>query len=593
MPHSYSRALWALPAALLLAPLGAALAQAPVISSVIPMANARAAARNSPVTVTFNQPLTAASAGALKVFSAQRGGLRSRGTTPAVASGSALSFAPSAYPFMPGETVQYTATTAAAGTGGVLAQGRVGQFTTATGGAGRGDFVLPATPPNTNVGSPKSIAIGDVDGDGDLDLITTNYYNAIAVLRNDGSGAFTRSSLVAVGNVVGNVSSLVLGDMDGDGDLDFAAVNREGGTVSVRLNDGSGTFTAPGTGPEIAVGTMAATAALCDVDGDGDLDLLCTTTGNNLVSIRLNNGAAVFAASATTPDIAVGDMPYGLTVGDIDGDGDLDVITANGNNATVSVRFNNGNGTFTAAGSNPNPSVASLPIHVALGDIDGDGDLDLLAMSDYTISIRMNDGLGNFTSPPTNPNQLAVGVGSVTTAIALSDVDSDGDLDLLATRQNAGFPYQYGLLCVRLNNGQGLFTPPATNANSDMGALPSGLAVGDVDGDGDVDAMATNGSSNTVTVRLNGGTALAAAAGRPAAPALALSPNPAPAGHGPTTLTGAVPNAPLTVLDALGRVLLTATADAAGTARLALPAGLPAGVYLVRSGGQVRRLVVE
>jgi len=74
-----------------------ALAQAPVIIPVIPMANARAAARTSPVTVNFSQPLTAALTGTLKVFGSQRGGLRSRGTTPAVVNGNALSFAPTAW----------------------------------------------------------------------------------------------------------------------------------------------------------------------------------------------------------------------------------------------------------------------------------------------------------------------------------------------------------------------------------------------------------------------------------------------------------------------------------------------------------------
>jgi hypothetical protein len=69
-----------------------------------------------------------------------------------------------------------------------------------------------------------------------------------------------------------------------------------------------------------------------------------------------------------------------------------------------------------------------------------------------------------------------------------------------------------------------------------------------------------------------------------------LVPNPA---HGAATLTGAAPNALLTLFDSLGRVLLTAVADAAGTAHLALPGELPAGVYLVRCGEQVRRLVVE
>ncbi|WP_414653886.1 Ig-like domain-containing protein, partial [Hymenobacter sp.] len=140
MPHSYSPAQWTLRIFLLLAPSGAALAQAPVITSVVPLANARAAACTSPLTVSFSQPLTAASVGALKVFSSQKGGLRSRSTTPASVSGSTLSFTPSASAFMPGETVQYTVTTAAGNSGGTLARPRVAQFTTAAGGTGIGAF---------------------------------------------------------------------------------------------------------------------------------------------------------------------------------------------------------------------------------------------------------------------------------------------------------------------------------------------------------------------------------------------------------------------------------------------------------------------
>ena len=125
---------------LLLGLSGLAVAQAPVVNAVMPLANAHAVAPGSPLTITFSQPLTAASAAALKVFSAQRGGLRTRAATPATVSGNTLSFGPGAAPFMPGETVSYTVTRAAAGSGGALAQPRVGQFTTAVGGTGTGRF---------------------------------------------------------------------------------------------------------------------------------------------------------------------------------------------------------------------------------------------------------------------------------------------------------------------------------------------------------------------------------------------------------------------------------------------------------------------
>uniref|UniRef100_UPI001376C072 Ig-like domain-containing protein n=1 Tax=Hymenobacter sp. IS2118 TaxID=1505605 RepID=UPI001376C072 len=118
---------------------GAARAQAPTLTSLSPAANARVVPRSASVVATFSQPLTAASAAALRVFSSQRGGLRSRSGT--ALSGRTLSFAPTAYDFRPGETVQYTVTRAAASAaGGPLATARVGQFTAAVGGTGRGTF---------------------------------------------------------------------------------------------------------------------------------------------------------------------------------------------------------------------------------------------------------------------------------------------------------------------------------------------------------------------------------------------------------------------------------------------------------------------
>ena len=88
MAHSYAFVTKTLGTALLLASTTAALAQAPVITGITPLANTAAAARTTPVTVSFSQPLVASSAGALKVFCSQRGGLRSQGATSAVVSGS-------------------------------------------------------------------------------------------------------------------------------------------------------------------------------------------------------------------------------------------------------------------------------------------------------------------------------------------------------------------------------------------------------------------------------------------------------------------------------------------------------------------------
>ncbi|OGX84594.1 hypothetical protein BEN48_02315 [Hymenobacter glacialis] len=333
-----------------------------------------------PVAVSFNQPVAAGSTTALKIFSAQRGGLRTGHSGTTTSSGSTVSFAP-AYAFRPGETVQATLTTAATAAGGRLATPRVFQFTAAaTNGSGTfagGSDVAVAD-------SPISVAVGDVDGDGDLDLLTAHYpfgpgTRTVGVRLNNGSGTFAGASDVAVGNSPGSV---VLGDVDGDGDLDLLTANDVDNTVSVRLNNGSGTFAG---GSDVAVGNGPYSVVLGDVDGDGDLDLLTANYYSNTVSVRLNNGSGTFAGDS---DVALGNGPGSVVLGDVDGDGDLDLLTANSGSNTVSVRLNNGSGTF-AGGSDV--AVDKSPISVVLGDVDGDGDLDVIAASfTNTVSVRLN-----------------------------------------------------------------------------------------------------------------------------------------------------------------------------------------------------------
>jgi hypothetical protein len=585
MSNSYPFAFWALRTGLLLVPAGAALAQAPVITAISPAAHALAAPRTGAITVTCSQPLTAASSGALQVFSSQRGGRRTQ-ATPAVASGSTLRFAPTAFPFMPGETVNYTVTTAAASSTGALAQPKTGWFTTAVAGTGRANFAPPALNPFPTVGAgPVILGMSDVDGDGDLDILTTSdATNTVSVSFNSGTGNFSAGQSVPVGNRPGG---LALGDVDGDGDVDFVAANFNDNTVSVRLNNGAGTFTAPALNPNTSVSGSPNRVALGDVDGDGDLDLLASSATNGTVSVRLNNGSGNFTAPALNPNPSVLSGAFTLALGDVDGDGDLDFVTANTSSNNASVRLNNGSGNFTAPATNPNPTLGNWPVGIALADIDGDGDLDFAAanLNDNTISIRLNDGTGNFTSSATAPN---IPMNLQPLNIAFGDVDADGDLDILTTHYTAN-----GTVSVRLNNGLGGFAAPATNAASAVGSTPGSIGLGDVDNDGDLDLVTTNpgtsgSNGNTLSVLLNTPKTLATRAETTAV--LTLYPNPAQAD---VTVSGAAPHALLTVFDALGRALFSTTAGVTGSARFTLPANLPTGVYFVRSGQRAQRLAVE
>lgn len=143
-----------------------------------------------------------------------------------------------------------------------------------------------------------SVFMGDVEGDGDQDLFTTNYIDGtVGVRLNDGTGGFAGGQDIKVGPTEQPFSA-TLGDVDNDGDLDLVT------TYGLRLNIGNGQFS-PTTQADVAGG-------LADLDGDGDLDLL-----NN--GIRFNNGNGVFGLNQ---QVGVSGSPQ-----DIDGDGDLDLAT--------------------------------------------------------------------------------------------------------------------------------------------------------------------------------------------------------------------------------------------------------------------------
>ena len=552
---------------LLLAPLASALAQAPTIISLTPAANARAVPRNASVVATFSQPLAAGSAGALKVFSSQRGGLRGLATV----AGSTITVAPAAYDFRPGETVQYTVTTAAVSSGGALAQARVGRFSTAVGGTGRGTFGGGAEVAVGN--APQAVTVADVDGDGDLDLLTASSVTDLVSVRfNNGQGMFGTGQDVSMGGII---SCLAVADVDGDGDLDLLASDYNscyGTSVGVRLNNGLGLF---GLSQRVLVSPGPNALVLGDVDGDGDLDLLatsCSFGSSGTVSVRLNNGAGVFGGNQ---NVLVNGSATNVALGDVDNDGDLDLLAAITGISTVSVCLNDGTGTF---GNFQDTYTNVAAMKLATGDLDGDGDLDLVVGSvmGSSISVRFNNGNGLF-----NSGQV-LQVGSFPYAVTLGDVDADGDLDLLAANSNNGVASTVSVL---LNNGSGAFSASqlvSTGANS------IDLVLGDIDADGDLDLLTCNSVANSVSIRLNNGTGPLATAPSRARAALTAYPNPT-TGRVALALPPAATRAEL--LDPLGRVVRVVPA-LAGTATLDVT-GLAPGLYVVRAAGEAVRLVVE
>ncbi|MCP3904139.1 MAG: DUF11 domain-containing protein [Planctomycetes bacterium] len=320
--------------------------------------------------------------------------------------------------------------------------------------------------------TPLSVAMGDLDNDGDLDLATANAFSAnVSVLLNDGDGVFAAQVTYGAGD---RPRAVAVGDLDGDGDLDLAVANTEDDNASVLLNNGGGTFA---THVTYGTGASPASVATGDLDGDGDLDLAVGNFSDDNASVLLNNGDGTFATDVT---YATGARPISVSVGDLNGDGDLDLAVTNRDDNNVSVLLNNGDGTFAPQLTY---GVGATPFRMAIGDLDGNGDLDLAVANrdDDNVSVLLNNGDGTFAT------QTTFAVGNVPSFVAVGDLDGDGDLDLAVPNSSDDNT------SVLLNNGDGTLAAQVTFG---VGNFPHSAAVGDLDGNGQLDLAVANTGDN-------------------------------------------------------------------------------------------------
>lgn len=317
----------------------------------------------------------------------------------------------------------------------------------------------------------------DFDRDGDQDiLVALASGGPLVLLRNDGQGRFTGTNLPGVG---GSVGALALGDAEGDGDVDAFAVAAS--RVWVFENDGT-TLTPRDLAIPARVPFILWTIAVADVEGDGDSDLVVAarTSGNELGETHLwlaAGGVYVPAPIAQWP--ALDRVHSAIAPADVDGDRDVDLVLTTGGSASApyevpdTLLLNDGTGAFLGATATPLEGLARGSTAVTAADLDGDGRLDLV--HDPVRLLRQTDGT-QFAALDAGP---AAGWRS---PLAL-DVDRDGDLDIL------GYHSSSGRTRLALNQGAGGFVD--VTATHLPAASLSPLAAGDADGDGDVDVFLT------------------------------------------------------------------------------------------------------
>jgi len=343
-----------------------------------------------------------------------------------------------------------------------------------------------------DLGTSNGTIMGDVDGDGDLDIYVTTEGAQNKLWINDGSGNFVANDIVGDENYS---QYAAMGDVDGDGDLDIYTPNGNAADNQNKLwiNDGSGNFVANDiVGDNV---TFGSTAVMGDVDGDGDLDIYVANGSDNQNSLWINDGSGNFVANDIVGDIYFSES---AAMGDVDGDGDLDIYVANAG-AQNKLWINDGTGSFVV---NDIVGDADYSYDVVMGDIDGDGDLDIYVangdpmVGDAQNKLWINDGSGNFTA-----NDIANDLG-MSKNVTVKDVDGDGDLDIYVANTSGIMVFGDIQNKLWINNGTGSFA--ISNILDDLNKS-FGSVIGDINGDGDLDIYVVNADSQQNKLWINNG----------------------------------------------------------------------------------------
>ena len=371
-----------------------------------------------------------------------------------------------------------------------LAAGALGVSTIACGARTSSPFRSPIWIPLGAGRNPSSIATGDFDRDGRVDVaVGSERANDVTILLGDGRGGFRVGGSIPAGE---SPTEIFVGDLDRDGRLDLAIANHGVPTVTILLGDGRGGFRpAPGSPLTVRSRPHPHTIGGCEVDGDGWLDLIVDSWGENRLTLLRGDGRGGFRTPGEPID--VGRKPYrNLILADLNADGRCDVVTPSYDAGAVTILLGDGRGGFRAGPAVP---AGPAPFSVRVGDFNRDRKPDL-ALENYSgqisdssedaLTFLLGDGRGGFRLGP------RIATGRAPFDVAVGDVDGDGFDDAIVVNGGSrDFTVAFG--------GPNGLSPTRTTT------VPAGrnvvrAAAADFDGDGKADLAAASDEEHGVVV---------------------------------------------------------------------------------------------
>ena len=377
---------------------------------------------------------------------------------------------------------------------------------------GNGSYALVAATPFPNI-SRSSVAFADVDGDNDQDLLIAgagiNEYSELYV--NDSNGNYTLVADTSIPNIT--FGSIAFADIDNDNDSDFIITGSgdDGDKLSERyINDGLGGYT---SSTAVESNFVQLTASLngasvfADIDGDSDQDLLITGSifGTTVNELYKNDGLGNYTPVSDSP--LVGGTLSKIAFADIDGDSDQDVLITGYNNgvANTNLYTNDGDGNYAIVADTPFTDIYGGDI--AFADIDNDDDQDIMIMGisagGNITKLYTNDGTGNFTLV----NETSF-VGLSNGSINFFDMDGDNDQDVYLMGYNLVTVWNFGFPSTTIYYFHEIYTNDGNGNYTQVASTPftgvsSGSAdVADIDGDNDIDILISGHNGSAVITEL-------------------------------------------------------------------------------------------